>query len=73
MLSLLADFYGTGRRRSGNVSVFLLGVLARSLDENEAAEAMKPGAPCPVIYTFAKVGTGYNLDELDETRQELKP
>ncbi|CAI5700336.1 unnamed protein product [Peronospora effusa] len=70
---IVGGFYGTGRRRSGNVSVFLLGVLARSLDEREAAEAMKPGAPCPEVYTFAKVGTGYNLDELDQMRQELEP
>ncbi|CAH0491228.1 unnamed protein product [Peronospora farinosa] len=70
---IVGGFYGTGRRRSGNVSVFLLGVLARSLDEREAAEAMKLGAPCPGVYTFAKVGTGYNLDELDQMRQELEP
>ncbi|OWZ22048.1 DNA ligase [Phytophthora megakarya] len=70
---IVGGFYGTGRRRSGNVSVFLLGVLAHSLDENGAAEAMKPGAPCPVVYTFAKVGTGYNLEELEHMRLELEP
>ncbi|KAI9908466.1 hypothetical protein PsorP6_004025 [Peronosclerospora sorghi] len=70
---IIGGYYGTGRRRSGNVSVFLLGVLAHSLDENKAAEAMKPGAPCPVVYTFAKVGTGYNLEELEQMRQELEP
>lgn len=70
---IVGGFYGTGRRRSGNVSVFLLGVLAHSLDESGAAEATKPGAPCPVVYTFAKVGTGYNLDELEQMRQELEP
>ncbi|TDH65009.1 uncharacterized protein CCR75_000635 [Bremia lactucae] len=70
---IVGGFYGTGRRRSGNVSVFLLGVLAHSLDEMGAAEAMKPGAPCPVVYTFAKVGTGYNLEELEQMRQELAP
>jgi DNA ligase-4 len=70
---IIGGFYGTGRRRSGNVSVFLLGVLAHSLDENGAAEATKPGAVCPVVYTFAKVGTGYNLEELEQMRQELEP
>ncbi|CAI5712705.1 unnamed protein product [Hyaloperonospora brassicae] len=70
---IVGGFYGTGRRRSGNVSVFLLGVLAHALDETQAAEAMKPGAPCPAVYTFAKVGTGYNLDELEQMRQELGP
>ncbi|KAG1693107.1 hypothetical protein DVH05_023887 [Phytophthora capsici] len=70
---IVGGFYGTGRRRSGNVSVFLLGVLAHSLDENGAAQATKPGAACPVIYTFAKVGTGYNADELEQMRQELEP
>ncbi|RLN87661.1 hypothetical protein BBJ28_00001135 [Nothophytophthora sp. Chile5] len=70
---IIGGFYGTGRRRSGNVSVFLLGVLAQSLDEHSAAEAMKPGAPCPIVYTFAKVGTGYNLGELEQMRQELEP
>ncbi|KAL3673389.1 hypothetical protein V7S43_001102 [Phytophthora oleae] len=70
---IVGGFYGTGRRRSGNVSVFLLGVLAHSLDENGAAQATKPGAECPVVYTFAKVGTGYNLDELEQMRQELEP
>uniref|UniRef100_M4B6V2 DNA ligase n=1 Tax=Hyaloperonospora arabidopsidis (strain Emoy2) TaxID=559515 RepID=M4B6V2_HYAAE len=70
---IVGGLYGTGRRRSGNVSVFLLGVLAHTLDENEAAEAMKPGAQCPAVYTFAKVGTGYNLDELEQMRRELEP
>ncbi|KAG3090274.1 DNA ligase 4 [Phytophthora idaei] len=70
---IVGGFYGTGRRRSGNVSVFLLGVLAHSLDEKGAAEAIKPGAACPVVYTFAKVGTGYNLEELEQMRQELEP
>ncbi|KAH7479247.1 DNA ligase 4 [Phytophthora ramorum] len=70
---IVGGFYGTGRRRSGNVSVFLLGVLAHSLDENKAAEATKPGAACPAVYTFAKVGTGYNLEELEQMRQELEP
>ncbi|ETI48972.1 hypothetical protein F441_07087 [Phytophthora nicotianae CJ01A1] len=70
---IVGGFYGTGRRRSGNVSVFLCGVLAHSLDEKGAAEATKPGAPCPVVYTFAKVGTGYNLEELEQMRQELEP
>ncbi|EEY65982.1 DNA ligase, putative [Phytophthora infestans T30-4] len=70
---IVGGFYGTGRRRSGNVSVFLLGVLAHSLDEKKAAEATKPGAACPVVYTFAKVGTGYNLEELEQMRQELEP
>ncbi|KAG7394227.1 DNA ligase (ATP) [Phytophthora boehmeriae] len=70
---IIGGLYGTGRRRSGNVSTFLLGVLAQSLDENTAAEALKPGASCPIVYTFAKVGTGYNLDELEHMRQELEP
>ncbi|KAF1795328.1 DNA ligase 4 [Phytophthora cactorum] len=70
---IVGGFYGTGRRRSGNVSVFLLGILAHSLDEKGAAEAIKPGATCPVVYTFAKVGTGYNLEELEQMRQELEP
>ncbi|CEG43549.1 atp-dependent dna ligase iv [Plasmopara halstedii] len=70
---IVGGFYGTGRRRSGNVSVFLLGVLARSLDEKGAAEVMKSGAVCPGVYTFAKVGTGYNLEELEQMRQELAP
>ncbi|POM80098.1 DNA ligase, partial [Phytophthora palmivora] len=70
---IVGGFYGTGRRRSGNVSVFLLGVLAHSLDEKGAAAATKPGASCPVVYTFAKVGTGYNLEELEQMRQELEP
>ncbi|GMF22283.1 unnamed protein product [Phytophthora lilii] len=70
---IVGGFYGTGRRRSGNVSVFLLGVLAHSLDEDKAAKAMEPGAPCPTVYTFAKVGTGYNLEELEQMRQELEP
>ncbi|CAH0479075.1 unnamed protein product [Peronospora belbahrii] len=70
---IVGGFYGTGRRRSGNVSVFLIGVLAHSLDESEAAKVMKPGASCPMVYTFAKVGTGYNLDELDQMRQDLEP
>jgi DNA ligase-4 len=70
---ILGGFYGTGRRRSGDVSVFMLGVVSRSIDEKSAEEAMKPGAPCPVFYTFAKVGTGYNLDELEQMRRELEP
>lgn len=70
---IVGGFYGTGRRRSGDVSVFLLGVLSRSLDEAAADEAMQPGAPCPVVYTFAKVGTGYNLNELEDLRRELEP
>ncbi|EGZ28366.1 hypothetical protein PHYSODRAFT_284249 [Phytophthora sojae] len=70
---IIGGFYGVGRRRSGNVSVFLLGVLAHSLDENSAAKATEPGAACPTVYTFAKVGTGYNLDELEQMRQELEP
>lgn len=70
---IVGGFYGTGRRRSGNVSVFLLGVLARSLDDASAAEATAPGALCPIVYTFAKVGTGYNLEELDALRRELEP
>lgn len=70
---IIGGLYGTGRRRSGDVSVFLLGVLSRALDEAAAEEAMKPGAPCPVVYTFAKVGTGYNLDELAELRRALEP
>lgn len=70
---IIGGFYGTGRRRSGNVSTFLLGVLAHSLDEHGAAEAVKPGATCPKVYSFAKVGTGYNLEELDQMRQELDP
>ncbi|KAF1322347.1 DNA ligase, partial [Globisporangium splendens] len=70
---IIGGFYGTGRRRSGDVSVFLVGVLSRSLDEAAAEEAMKPGAPCPVVYTFAKVGTGYNLEELEDLRRDLEP
>ncbi|KAE8910761.1 hypothetical protein PF005_g13072 [Phytophthora fragariae] len=70
---IIGGFYGVGRRRSGNVSVFLLGVLAHSLDEDGAAKATEPGAACPIVYTFAKVGTGYNLDELEQMRQELEP
>lgn len=70
---ILGGFYGTGRRRSGDVSVFLLGALSRSLDETSAQAAMKPRAPCPAFYTFAKVGTGYNLEELDAMRKELEP
>lgn len=70
---IIGGFYGTGRRRSGDVSVFLLGILSRALDDAAAEEAMKPGAPCPVVYAFAKVGTGYNLDELAELRRELEP
>ncbi|TMW55054.1 hypothetical protein Poli38472_013816 [Pythium oligandrum] len=70
---IIGGFYGTGRRRSGNVSVFLLGVLARSLDDNAAEEATKPGASVPMIYTFAKVGTGYNLEELEQMRRDLEP
>lgn len=70
---ILGGFYGTGRRRSGDVSVFLLGALSRSLDEGSAQAAMNPGAPCPAFYTFVKVGTGYNLEELDAMRKELEP
>ncbi|KAF4318707.1 hypothetical protein JM18_006537 [Phytophthora kernoviae] len=70
---IIGGFYGTGRRRSGNVSAFLLGVLAQSVDENAAAETLKPGASCPMVYTFARVGTGYNLEELEQMRQELDP
>lgn len=70
---IVGGFYGTGRRRSGDVSVFLLGVLSRSLDDAAAQEAMKPDAPCPVVYTFARVGTGYNYEELENLRRELEP
>uniref|UniRef100_K3WBD5 DNA ligase n=1 Tax=Globisporangium ultimum (strain ATCC 200006 / CBS 805.95 / DAOM BR144) TaxID=431595 RepID=K3WBD5_GLOUD len=70
---IIGGFYGTGRRRSGDVSVFLLGVLSRSLDEAAAEEAVKLGEPCPVVYTFAKVGTGYNLEELEDLRRDLEP
>ncbi|DBA04437.1 TPA: hypothetical protein N0F65_010033 [Lagenidium giganteum] len=70
---IIGGFYGTGRRRSGDVSVFLLGVLSRSLDEKAVIEASKPGSEIPTIYTFAKVGTGYNLEELAQMRSELEP
>lgn len=70
---ILGGFYGTGRRRSGDVSVFMVGVLSHSLDEKAAEQAMVPGAACPAFYTFTKVGTGYNLDELAEMRRELEP
>ncbi|KAJ0395569.1 hypothetical protein ATCC90586_002928 [Pythium insidiosum] len=70
---IIGGFYGTGRRRSGNVSVFLLGVLARSLDDAAAEEACKPGSSIPTIYTFAKVGTGYNREELEQLRRDLEP
>ncbi|GLE00002.1 hypothetical protein PINS_up008729 [Pythium insidiosum] len=70
---IIGGFYGTGRRRSGNVSVFLLGVLDRALDDAAAEEASKPGTPIPTIYTFAKVGTGYNREELEQLRRELEP
>ncbi|POM75363.1 DNA ligase [Phytophthora palmivora] len=43
------------------------------VDEKGAAAATKLGASCPVVYTFAKVGTGYKLEELEQMRQELEP
>lgn len=70
---IIGGFYGTGRRRGGDVSVFLLGVLSRALDDAAALEATAPGSPCPVVYTFAKVGTGYNFEELETLRRELEP
>ncbi|TYZ60698.1 hypothetical protein PybrP1_005847 [[Pythium] brassicae (nom. inval.)] len=70
---IIGGFYGTDRRRSGDVLVFLLGVLSRALDDAAAQEATAPGAPCPVVCTFAKVGTGYNFEELAALRRELEP
>eukprot|EP00736_Rhodelphis_marinus_P006076 Rmarinus@m.21134 len=62
-LVVLGGFYGSGSRRSGkghgDVSHFLLGVRCSSPNENK-------------FLTFAKVGTGYKLDELSQIREHLK-
>jgi DNA ligase-4 len=71
---ILGGFYGTGRKRSGNVSVFLVGVLSRSIDEKEAKEIEKKHLQqIPSFYTFSKIGTGYNFEELEQMRIELEP
>lgn len=69
---ILGGYYGTGRRRSGDVSVFLVGVLPHTLEEDTISKASTLET-LPPFYTFAKVGTGYNLDELTQMRRELEP
>ena len=67
-LLILGGYYGEGRRRSGAVSTFLMGVRAPP----EAAKRVG-GAAHPLFYPFCKVGTGYSLPQLRELRERLMP
>ncbi|OQS05575.1 DNA ligase [Thraustotheca clavata] len=61
---VIGGYYGSGSRRGGAVSHFLLGVLERPLSENDFS--------VPVV-SFCKVGTGYSMEELDALRKHLAP
>ncbi|OQR90666.1 DNA ligase [Achlya hypogyna] len=61
---VIGGYYGSGARRGGAVSHFLLGVLERAPSEEDAT--------IPVV-SFCKVGTGYTIEELDTLRQHLAP
>ncbi|XP_040579752.1 DNA ligase 4 [Lepeophtheirus salmonis] len=61
-LVILGGYYGSGKRVSGLISHFLLGVLD---DTNEDDE--------PCFLTFTKVGSGYSMRELLNVLQKISP
>lgn len=62
-LILLGGYYGEGTRRAGDISHFLLGVK----------EPHREGEMPTKFFTFAKVGSGYTVDELHALRERLSP
>ncbi|KDO23955.1 hypothetical protein SPRG_10651 [Saprolegnia parasitica CBS 223.65] len=61
---VIGGYYGSGSRRGGAVSHFLLGVLERTPKASDAS--------VPVV-SFCKVGSGYSLPELEALRERLAP
>eukprot|EP00697_Spironema_sp_BW2_P013154 gnl/Spiro4/3110_TR1510_c0_g1_i1.p1 gnl/Spiro4/3110_TR1510_c0_g1~~gnl/Spiro4/3110_TR1510_c0_g1_i1.p1 ORF type:complete len:957 (-),score=239.75 gnl/Spiro4/3110_TR1510_c0_g1_i1:47-2917(-) len=62
-LLILGGFYGTGKRRGGMLSHFLLGV---------SKTPTVPGQRPDKFLTFCKVGTGYTIAELHELANRLQ-
>jgi DNA ligase-4 len=62
-LIILGGYFGSGSRRSGDVSHFLLGI----------AEDITEGSLPTKFYGFCKVGSGYSSTELAELRERLRP
>eukprot|EP00475_Leptophrys_vorax_P040309 TRINITY_DN74574_c0_g1_i1.p1 TRINITY_DN74574_c0_g1~~TRINITY_DN74574_c0_g1_i1.p1 ORF type:complete len:451 (-),score=134.16 TRINITY_DN74574_c0_g1_i1:97-1257(-) len=63
-LVILGGFYGQGKRRSGKLAQFLLGVAEKPLDGS--------GIP-QKFFSFCKVGTGLTGSELDKVLDQLNP
>jgi DNA ligase-4 len=63
-LVILGGFYGQGKRRSGKLAQFLLGVSEKPVDGS--TEPKK-------FFTFCKVGTGLTGAELDKVLEQLNP
>ena len=71
-LLIIGSYYGEGKRRGGDVSHFLLGVLAPEYEETRYGKtAHYKGTKLPLVYPFCKVGSGYSLPTLAKIR-ELK-
>ena len=72
-LLIIGSYYGEGKRRGGDVSHFLLGVLAPEYEETRYGKtAHYKGTKLPLVYPFCKVGSGYSLPTLAKIREELK-
>ncbi|KAH3765317.1 DNA ligase IV [Pelomyxa schiedti] len=57
---ILGGYYGTGNRRGGTISHFMIGVLAHNEEQI-------------VFHSLAKVGTGYSDSELAVLQKQLEP
>ena len=68
-LILLGGYYGEGKRRTGGVSHFLLGLLEKEPTPSELEAYKDRRTPSPRCYTFCKVGSGYSLERLRELRE----
>lgn len=69
-LIIIGGLFGERKRAGGghdwtdHISVFLLGVI-KHLDKEDPTNS--------VIVPFARVGTGYSMEELEALRRKLKP
>lgn len=67
-LLILGGYYGEGRRRSGAISHFLLGVT----EPRDASKADSDSKAPRRYYTFCKVGSGYTDADLAHLNSTLK-
>ena len=68
-LLIMGGYFGEGKRRVGDISHFLLGCKGNNDNDNDDDNDKLPTE----FYTFCKVGSGYNIEELKQLQNELRP